>query len=209
MNRSLGSWLWALLLTLSVAGDALLGPRRELPMPPASLPSPSPSLAAQPESNGAANLLVLRRLTVPVRGVRRSQLQDTFAAARSRGRNHQAIDIMAPWGTPVLAADDGRLEKISHNAAGGLAAYQSDPSGQFVYYYAHLAGYAQGLREGQPLRRGDVIGYVGATGNAPKHAPHLHFAVMQLTHKGRWWGGEALNPYAALVQGDTVVAKQP
>lgn len=203
MEHARASWLLVSLLTLSVAGDALLGARREMPTPPAR------PVLREAHTAGPADLLVLRHLGVPVAGVPRSRLQDTFTASRSRGRSHKAIDIMAPWGTPVLAADDGRLEKISHNAAGGLAAYQTDPTGQFVYYYAHLAGYADGLREGQALRRGDVIGYVGTTGNAPKTAPHLHFSVMQLAGKGRWWGGEALNPYAALVQGETMVAGRP
>jgi murein DD-endopeptidase MepM/ murein hydrolase activator NlpD len=198
MEHARGAWLIALLLTLSVAGDALLVARRDVPVAPPVAPQ-----AAQPPS--PADLLARRRLLVPVEGVPPARLQDTFTAARSRGRSHQAIDIMAPWGTPVLAADDGRLEKMSRNAGGGISVYQSDPTGQFVYYYCHLAGYADGLREGQALRRGDVIGYVGTTGNAPKTAPHLHFAVMQLTRKGRWWGGQALNPYEPLLQSGTVV----
>ena len=115
---------------------------------------------------------------------------------------HRAIDIMAPWGTPVLAADDGHVTKVSSNRGGGLAVYQADASGRFLYYYAHLAGYAEGLHDGQPVRRGEVIGYVGATGNAPDHAPHLHFAVQYTDNAKRWarlWGrGEAVNPYAAL-----------
>jgi murein DD-endopeptidase MepM/ murein hydrolase activator NlpD len=142
-----------------------------------------------------------------VQGVPPARVHDTFGDSRGGGRSHKALDIMAPWGTPVLAADDGRLEKISSNRAGGLAAYQSDPSGQFVYYYAHLAGYADGLREGQALHRGDVIGYVGTTGNAPASAPHLHFQVMRIEHKGRWWGGEAVNPYAALVRSEAILAR--
>lgn len=154
-------------------------------------PKPAPS---------ASELLAQRDLVVPVQGVPRSKLQDTFDAQRGAGRKHRAIDIMAPWGTPVLAADDGRLARITRNRAGGLALYQVDPTGRFVYYYAHLAGYADGLRDGQPLRRGEVIGYVGATGNAPKHAPHLHFQVLAVADGKRWWGGEAVNPYQALAQ---------
>jgi murein DD-endopeptidase MepM/ murein hydrolase activator NlpD len=203
MEHARGSWLLAALLTLSVAGDALLQRSSALPD---TLPAPAPLPPAASPSATPPDLLAGRHLVVPVAGVRPSQLHDTFTEARSRGRNHKAIDIMAARGTPVLAADDGRLEKMSRNAGGGIAVYQTDPTGQFVYYYAHLDGYAEGLREGQPLRRGDVIGYVGSTGNAPESAPHLHFSVMQLTHKGRWWGGEALNPYAALVHGEDVAA---
>jgi len=178
---------------------------RELP-PPAVRPAPPaalPQAAAPPTPD---DLLAQRRLAVPVQGVQRARLQDTFTDSRSRGRQHKAIDIMAPWGTPVLAADDGRLAKISRNRGGGLSLYQVDGSGRFVYYYAHLAGYADGLREGQPLRRGDLIGYVGTTGNAPETAPHLHFAVMVLQGEKRWWGGQALNPYDALVREDPVLA---
>jgi murein DD-endopeptidase MepM/ murein hydrolase activator NlpD len=198
------SLLW-LPLILTAGSDGLLRAAREVPQPAA------PVAAAVPRASASAPAPVIdalsgRHLLVPVQGVPRLAVQDTFAATRSGGRSHKALDIMAPWGTPVLAAEDGRLEKISSNRGGGLAAYQSDPSGQFIYYYAHLAGYADGLREGQALRRGDVIGYVGATGNAPATAPHLHFAVMRLTHKGRWWGGEPVNPYAALSRPDTVVA---
>jgi murein DD-endopeptidase MepM/ murein hydrolase activator NlpD len=185
---------------------------RELP-PPAQRPPPLPRVA-EPHSTGPApgarapsvptpsELLAQRKLAVPVQGVPRARLQDTFGDSRSRGRQHKAIDIMAPWGTPVLAADDGRIAKISRNRGGGLSLYQVDGSGRFVYYYAHLAGYADNLREGQPIRRGDVIGYVGTTGNAPDSAPHLHFAVMVLQAEKRWWGGEAVNPYEALMRGD-------
>lgn len=155
---------------------------------------------------GAARL-ARRDLLVPVQGVARARVQDNFDDARGSRRKHKAIDIMAPWGTPVLAADDGRVVKISRNRAGGLAVYQQDPSGQFVYYYAHLAGYVDGLREGQVLRRGDVIGYVGTTGNAPDSAPHLHFAVQLIQQRGRWWGGEPINPYEALAQGEQAVAR--
>ncbi|MDB5857000.1 MAG: endopeptidase [Ramlibacter sp.] len=154
----------------------------------------------------AADPLAARTLAVPVQGIRRSQLRDTFSDERGRGRKHKALDIMAPRGTPVLAADDGEVAKISSNKAGGLSIYQVDPSGRIVYYYAHLDHYAEHLHDGQPLRRGDVIGYVGTSGNAPESAPHLHFAVLVLERKGRWWGGEALNPYAALVRGETVAA---
>ena len=98
------------------------------------------------------------------------------------------------------------MAKISSNKAGGLSVYQVDATGRIVYYYAHLDRYADNLRDGQRLRRGDVIGYVGTTGNAPETAPHLHFAVLVVERKGRWWGGEALNPYDALVRDDGAVA---
>ncbi len=145
-------------------------------------------------------------LAVPVQGIARSKLRDTFYDRRGKSRTHEAIDIMAPWGTPVLAVEDGTLAKISSNRAGGLSLFQVDPTGRFVYYYAHLAGYADNLREGQAVKRGDLIGYVGATGNAAENAPHLHFAVMVLEKERRWWGGEAINPYPALAQVEAVTA---
>lgn len=177
----------------------------ELRRPPPAAPAPPPLAAAtdlRPPTPG--ELLARRRLLVPVAGTPPAKLQDSFEARRGMGRRHEAIDIMAPWGTPVLAADDGRVEKITSNRGGGLTIYQVDASGRFVYYYAHLAGYAEGLKEGQPVRRGDVIGYVGATGNASRNAPHLHFAVLLLATQKRWWGGEAINPYPALAQSAAV-----
>ncbi|MDB5900895.1 MAG: endopeptidase [Ramlibacter sp.] len=203
MNWSRASSLLWLPLILTAGSDGLLRVR-DTPAPVAVAALAKPPLP-KPEAR-TIDGLTGRLLVVPVQGVLRGSLQDTFAATRGGGRSHKALDIMAPWGTPVLAADDGRLEKISSNRAGGLSAYQSEPSGRFIYYYAHLAGYADGLKEGQMLHRGDVIGYVGTTGNAPATAPHLHFQVMLLEQKGRWWGGEAVNPYAALAQGNLLLA---
>jgi murein DD-endopeptidase MepM/ murein hydrolase activator NlpD len=171
-------------------------------------PGPRQKPASPEPSDRKAELLAGRRLAIPVQGVRPAQLRDTFEASRGLKRSHQAIDIMAPWGTPVLAADDGKVAKITSNRGGGLTLYQVDGSGRLVYYYAHLAGYADGLREGQQVHRGEVIAYVGATGNAPAHAPHLHFAVLLLAQERRWWGGEALNPYAALTRSGPLTARR-
>lgn len=169
--------------------------------PAAVAPAPPPATPPAPPTPEAR--LAERKLAVPVQGVARSRLQDTFHARRGKGRAHEAIDIMAPWGTPVLAADDGKIVKISRNRAGGLTLYQADASGRFVYYYAHLAGYADNLREGQEVRRGDVIAYVGATGNAAPTAPHLHFAVMLHKKSLRWQGAEVVNPYPALAMAES------
>ena len=149
-----------------------------------------------PES--AEALLRTRRLAVPVAGVARSALHDTFSDARSAGRRHDAIDIAAPRGTPVYAVDDGTVVKLFRSIPGGLTIYQFDPDSGLSYYYAHLDRYAEGLREGAAVRRCELIGYVGTTGNAPKDAPHLHFAVAALGVEKRWWEGSALNPYPAL-----------
>lgn len=138
-------------------------------------------------------------LQIPVQGVLPSALQDTFNDRRdNNGRGHEAIDIMAPRGTPVLAVDDGLVAKLFTSQPGGLTVYQFDPSGQLAYYYAHLDGYAPGMAEGQLLRRGSVIGYVGSTGNASLDAPHLHFAIFRLGPEKQWWKGEPLNPFSAL-----------
>lgn len=141
-------------------------------------------------------------LLLPVQGIAPSQLQDTFTDARSEGRVHDAIDIMATAGTPVLAVADGHVEKLFDSKRGGLTLYQFEPSGRWCYYYAHLQRYADGLAEKQTLKRGDVIGYVGSTGNANPEAPHLHFEVHALGPEKQWWKGESLNPYPLLKKGD-------
>ncbi|HET9467062.1 MAG TPA: M23 family metallopeptidase [Vicinamibacterales bacterium] len=136
-----------------------------------------------------------RSLAIPVRGLDADDLVSTFDDARGTSRRHEAIDILAPRGTDVLAVEDGKVAKIFASAAGGLTVYQFDPSETFVYYYAHLDSYAPGLKEGAMLRKGDVVGTVGTTGNAPKNTPHLHFAISKLDPDKRWWGGTALDPY--------------
>ncbi|MDM0014845.1 M23 family metallopeptidase [Variovorax sp. J22P168] len=153
---------------------------------------------AQPyAADSGQALLVARTLRFPVDEVRPETIRDTFEDGRP-GHRHEALDIMAPRGTPVRAVDDGRLVKLFDSRPGGLTIYQFDPEGRLAYYYAHLDRYADGLREGMQLRRGDVIGYVGSTGNAAPDAPHLHFAVFLLGPERQWWKGEALNPYEAL-----------
>jgi peptidoglycan LD-endopeptidase LytH len=146
---------------------------------------------------GAVDVLRRRNLEIPVQGAGPGDLRDTFSDARG-GRSHEAIDIMAARGTPVRAVDEGTLVKLFTSKAGGLTIYQFDPAGMFTYYYAHLDAYAPGLREGQVLRKGDVVGYVGSTGNASPDAPHLHFAIFRLTPDRLWWKGEPVNPYPAL-----------
>ena len=141
------------------------------------------------------NYILGRGLLVPVSGVVASQLRDTFDEGRDGGRVHRALDILAPRGTPVLAADDGRVLRVRRNALGGNTVYATDPAGRVVYYYAHLDAYRPGLAEGATISRGDVLGIVGTTGNAPKDTPHLHFQVMRMSPDGRYWDGEAINPY--------------
>lgn len=140
-----------------------------------------------------------RDLLVPVEGVDDDDLDDHFDDPRGDGRYHFAIDILAPRGTPVVAVEDGRIAKLYlSNGGGGIAIYQFDSSQTFGYYYAHLDRYAAGLEEGGLVHKGEVIGYVGTTGNAPSSTPHLHFAITLLTPEKRWWEGIPLNPYQAL-----------
>ena len=134
-------------------------------------------------------------LLIPVTGIAPAQLQDTFNDTRGSERSHEALDIMAPLRTPVVAVDDGKVVKLFDSVPGGLTVYQYDASGTFAYYYAHLDSYAADLEEGQELKRGDLIGYVGATGNANALAPHLHFAIFLLGPEKQWWKGTAINPY--------------
>ena len=138
--------------------------------------------------------LLARDLVFPVRGVDPGSLVDTFTAPRGTARVHNAVDIMAPRGTPVLAVADGAIRQLGTRGAGGIAVYQVDASGHYAYYYAHLDRLAPGLAEGQDVRAGDVLGYVGTTGNAPPGAPHLHFAVYDVAGAKRLFGGRPINP---------------
>jgi len=137
--------------------------------------------------------LFARRLVIPVSGVKPAQLRDTYRERRG-DKQHEALDILAPQGTPVVATDDGRVVKLFRSVPGGLTIYQADPGNEVVYYYAHLDRYAEALREGASVKRGDVIGYVGTTGNAPPDAPHLHFAILKLPPGKEWWKGSPIDP---------------
>lgn len=156
-------------------------------------PGGSPRVAADRE------YLRDRRLMVPVDGVRPSELVDTYNAARSGGRRHHALDVMARRGTPVISADDGVVRRISTNALGGRTVYVVDHQQRFVHYYAHLDRYARGLREGQRVRKGDLLGSVGSTGNADRNAPHLHYQLLRYANARMWWAGDPVNPVPYLV----------
>jgi murein DD-endopeptidase MepM/ murein hydrolase activator NlpD len=156
-------------------------------------------------TDGDVDYLVSRNLLIPLAGISANQLRDTFKEARSEGRQHDAIDIKAPQGTPVLATADGVVTRLFQSERGGITLYQLDSSGRYVYYYAHLMRYEDGITEGKQLRRGDVIAYVGDTGNAGTGNYHLHFAISKLTSSGitaraRWSGGDPINPYPLLVK---------
>jgi peptidoglycan LD-endopeptidase LytH len=140
-----------------------------------------------------------RALIVPIAGVAASDLVDTWGAPRSGGRHHEGVDIMAPTGTPVRAAADGRIVKLFTSELGGLTVYQLDAAGRLILYYAHLSAYAPDLTVGMAVKQGQVIASVGQTGNAT--TPHLHFEVQRANPGRQWWRGQAVNPYRALVAG--------
>ena len=148
---------------------------------------------------GAVDALRRRSLRLPIEGADVERLKGMFAEARD-GRAHDAVDILAPRNTPIHAVENGTVAKLFASKAGGLTIYQFDPTGRFCYYYAHLQRYADGLRDGARIERGDVIGYVGTSGNAPANTPHLHFAVFELGPNRRWWEGKPIDPYLVFRQ---------
>jgi peptidoglycan LD-endopeptidase LytH len=171
------------------------------PAEPPAAPPPLPEQAPAPDTPAPvppASLpedLGRRHLVVPVQGIQPGELLNTFDDSRSAGRVHEAIDIIAPRNTPVVAVEGGRIAKLFTSDLGGLTIYQFDPTEKYSYYYAHLERYAPGIQEGAQVSPGQVIGYVGTTGNAGKDNPHLHFAVFKLDEKKNWWEGEPVNPF--------------
>ena len=154
--------------------------------------------AAAAETIGADPIAVLRRhdLEVPIDDADVDDWKGHFAQRRGGGtRGHEAVDILAPRHTPVHAVEDGTIARLFNSKAGGITIYQFDRDGEFCYYYAHLQRYAEGLADGKRVSKGEIIGYVGTTGNAPPNTPHLHFAIFQLTDAKRWWEGKPIDPY--------------
>lgn len=165
-------------------------------------PEVTPAKAIVPVTATVASVappaaLARRKLAFPLKGFNPANLRDNFDEGRGK-RKHEALDIMAPRGTQVVAVDEGRVAKLFRSAAGGITVYQFDRDEKYIYYYAHLDSYAQGLAEGMMLKRGDLVGFVGSTGNAPPHAPHLHFTIFELGEDKKWWKGRAVNPYTLL-----------
>ena len=190
------------------AGDVAFPTKRDSTLrPPSRQPPPAPrelasdTLVATPEptdSNAVrptpAELARLAgEMIVPVAGVRPVDLLDTFDEPRGT-RRHNALDIPAPRGTPVVSAAPGRVLRLFTSQAGGLMVYASDPTDRFVLMYGHLDSYARGIADGMPLARGDTIGFVGTTGNAPPNLPHLHFAIARTSNVARWWTGTPVDP---------------
>ena len=170
--------------------QASLGTDEETTSMRAERATPAPLVEVAPRS-------VLARLRMPVEGVPPDELYDSFTAPRSGGRTHHALDIMAPQGTPIRAAAAGTLARIHTSARGGKSLYQIGPDSAYVFYYAHLDTFAVGLEEGQAIRKGEVLGTVGSTGNA--QAPHLHFGIWTYDD-GTVWGGTPVNPYLWLAE---------
>lgn len=176
------------------------------PASPTTASPPGPALedgAGEPARDALAEL----RLLVPVAGVAVDRIGDSFSAPRG-SRTHGALDIMAPRGTPVLSADAGVVLRASENRSGGRTIYVADSVRRVVYYYAHLDRYAEGIATGRRVARGDTIGFVGTTGNAPANVPHLHFQMMRMHPAGRYWQGEPVNPLPFL-HSDTGRVREP
>jgi murein DD-endopeptidase MepM/ murein hydrolase activator NlpD len=145
---------------------------------------------------GAASSIL--EMTPPIGGLVLANLRDTFEEIHD-GHKHEAIDIVEPRGTPVRAVVSGTVRKLFLSKPGGITIYQFDEMGVYCYYYAHLDGYVQGLHEGMAVKSGEVIGFVGSTGNADARTPHLHFAIFELGPERLWWQGKAVDPYPGLV----------
>lgn len=174
--------------------------RPAIPPAPPRVPATPPLTREDPpgESGNPISDLRGRRLTLPVQGLDRKDLRSSFDEQRGGGRRHEAMDVLSPRNTPVLAVDDGTIAKLFTSKAGGLTVYQFDPDSVYAYYYAHLERYAPGLEEHQRVKRGDVIAFVGTSGNAPPDTPHLHFAIFKLTEARQWWKGTAIDPFLVL-----------
>ena len=195
-----------LLAALGATACASGGATREIVAPPPPAPERPPDLRRLPATprhpeplqrgitEDDLDALWARQLMVPVEGMAVADVTNTYPARRGR-RIHGALDLMAPKGTPVLAADDSVIGRLYTSTLGGIVVYAFDPDGRFVYYYAHLDRYRRGLSVGDRVSKGEVIGYVGTTGNAPRSLPHLHFQVMTRGAGRTWWDGPYLNPY--------------
>jgi peptidoglycan LD-endopeptidase LytH len=216
VTRPAAGWLLGAAATGFVAGVLFMG----LPLPAspvadrelvpaasasASVSAPERSVASSPADTATPIIgldpvqdLKRRDLELPVQGMTRRDLRDTFDEMRGGTRRHEALDILAPRDTPVLAVEDGVIAKLFLSKPGGLTIYQFDPTSTYAYYYAHLERYADGLQDGDRVERGQVLGYVGSSGNAPPDTPHLHFAIFRLADRKRWWQGVAIDPYPIL-----------
>jgi murein DD-endopeptidase MepM/ murein hydrolase activator NlpD len=208
-----------LLLSGLLAGAACARPVLYYPEPltaekpaeskPASKAAPSPSgvplmtvseyrPAGSTSASADVEYLRSRQILVPVAGADMTRVEDSFNDPRDGERVHRAIDILAPRGTPIISADDGRIVRMTTSTLGGISMYTVDPDQRIVYYYAHMDHYNDAMTPGKTISRGDTLGFVGTTGNAPKNTPHLHFQVMRWPADGKYWNGEPINPFDLL-----------
>ena len=205
LGGATGWWIHASMSSQASTTAALQSPSSA---PASSLPStpivrpleiPRPTTGSAEDGADRDAITELRRhaLRLPVDDANVAAMEGGFAESRSGGEphGHEAVDLLAPRNTPVRAVEDGKIAKLFVSKAGGNTIYQFDPSEQFCYYYAHLDRYASGLHDGQLVAKGEVIGYVGTSGNAPPNTPHLHFAIFKLDDDKRWWHGTAIDPY--------------
>ena len=209
-----------MLVTIIAATTFVLGPIRDrtrLATEPATIPEsavappaalvPAPALSPpsatvdEPLANPPIDVAPGTGLFIPVSGVLPAELRDVFTESRSNGRVHEAIDIMAPQGTPVLSAAAGTVLKLHRSVLGGLMVYAADEADRFILMYGHLDAYAPGLAAGAAIGRGQLLGYVGTTGNVPADAPHLHFAISRGKPSEKWWSGTPVNPFPLLAGG--------
>jgi murein DD-endopeptidase MepM/ murein hydrolase activator NlpD len=158
----------------------------------------APRLAGVSAPPADAEYLAARHIALPVAGADPRKLEDTFKDPRDGSRVHRAIDILAPRGTPILSADDGKILRMTTSTLGGISMYTVDPSSRLVYYYAHMDRYNDAMSPGRSIVKGDTLGFVGTTGNAPKDIPHLHFQVMKWPADGKYWNGEPIDPFDVL-----------
>jgi murein DD-endopeptidase MepM/ murein hydrolase activator NlpD len=190
-------------------------PLTEVPPAPTDLATPSPSSEVlpspsqtppplqpepTPQTNTSAIVIPSQSLIIPVAGIQSKDLRDTFNDARSEGRVHNAIDIMAPRGALVVAATDGKLVKFFDSEKGGITIYQMGTDQKTIYYYGHLDRRAENLREGDFVKQGTLLGYVGDTGNSGAGNYHLHFSIWTVDDPKRYWEGTNINPYPLLKQ---------
>ena len=171
-------------------------PRAAVPLTDSS--GSAPTLAGTPAVGADVDYLAARRILLPVAGADPAKLEDSFKEPRDGDRVHRAIDILAPRGTPILSADDGKILRMTTSTLGGISMYTVDPSSRLVYYYAHMDRYNDGMSPGRTIVKGDTLGFVGTTGNAPKNIPHLHFQIMRWPADGKYWNGDTIDTFEVL-----------
>jgi peptidoglycan LD-endopeptidase LytH len=204
LGGATGWWIHASMSPRPPATASIPSPSIAPSSPPSApvagpLESPGPTARGADEGADRDAIAELRRhtLRLPLDDASVAAMEGSFAESRKGGEphGHEAVDLLAPRTTPVRAVEDGKIAKLFFSKEGGNTIYQFDPSELFCYYYAHLDRYASGLHDGQLVAKGEVIGYVGTTGNAPPNTPHLHFAIFKLGDDRRWWHGTAIDPY--------------